>query len=234
MKKFLAVLLSLILLVSTSSALAAGKISVVQEDFYALNNYSDYAYVFAKVANVGNKVIKINAGILEVFDGEGDNLTSSDSLHSYAENLEPDEYTYVYMNAKLEDGQLEQVDDYLLTITGKSETNTVTKRLTVKDLDFQRNVQVNRYSTYDYAYFTVVNDTDETIWNIKFVYALLDDNDKILYVDYDSIDSNKGLAPGSSMEIRESINNRFMTYYDEHDLAPSKVDVIAYVDVDSN
>ena len=234
MKKILTVVLSLILLVSASSALAAGKISVEQEDFYALNNYSDYAYVFAKVANVGNKVIKINAGILEVFDEEGENLTSSDTLYKYAENLEPDEYTYVYMSAKLEDGQLEQVDDYLLTITGKSETNTITKRLPVMNLDFQRNVQVNRYSTYDYAYFTVVNDTDETIWDINFVYALLDDNDNILYVNNDSIGSSKGLAPGSSIEIRESINSRFMTYYDEHDLVPSKVDAIAYINIDSN
>jgi len=233
MKRLIALVLSLLILASATSALAAGKISVVQENFYALNNYSDYGYAFAKVANVGNKVIKINAGILEVFDGEGDNLTSTDSLYSYAENLDPDEYTYVYMLAKLEDGQLEQVDDYLLTITGKSETSYITKRLTVKDLDFQRNVQVNRYSTYDYAYFTVVNDTEETIWNIRFVYALLDDNDQILYVDSDYIDSNKGLTPGSSVEVRESINNRFMTYFDEHDLVPTKVDVIAYVDIEN-
>lgn len=234
MKKIVALVLSLLVIVSATSALAAGKISVVQEDFYALTTYSDYAYAFAKVANVGNKVIKVNAGILEVFDEEGDNLTSSDNLYKYAENLEPDEYTYVYMYTKLEEGQLEQVDDYLLTLTGKSETNTMTKRLQVKDLDFQRDVQVTRYSQYDYAYFTVVNDTEETVWDIRIVYALLDDNDKILYVGNDSIDSNKGLAPGSSIEIKESISRKFMEYYDAHGLVPSKVDAIAYVDVSKN
>lgn len=233
MKKIVAVILSLALLLSFSTAMAAGKVSVEQENFYALNNYSDYGYVFAKITNVGNKPIKINAGILEIFDSDGDNITSTDYLNSYAENLEPGEYTYVYMYAKLEEGQLQQVDDYLLTITGKSGSKSITKRLTVKDLDFVRNYQVSKYSTYDCAFFTILNDTDETIWDIRVVYALLDDDDNILYIDSDSIDSNKGLTPGSTLRIRESINSRFVTYYDEHGIVPSKIDVIAYINVDN-
>lgn len=231
MKKVLAVILSLVLLLTVSTSLAAGKINVEKENFFALNAYSDYAYVFAKIKNVGNKPIKVNAGILEVFDAEGENITSSDSLRSYAENLEPDEYTYVYMSAKLEDGQLEKVDDYLLTVTGKSDSDKTTKRLTVQDLDFKRNVSVNKYSTNDYAYFTVVNDTDETIWDIYVVYALLDEDDNILFVESDNLGSSKGLAAGSSIQFREDINSKFMEYYDAHGLVPSKIDVIAYVDV---
>lgn len=231
MKKLLTAIFSVVLLLSTSPALAAGKISVMQENFYTLNNYSDYAYVFAKVQNVGNKTIKVHAGILEVFDEAGENLTSTDRLYSYAKNLEPDEYTYVYMYTSLEDGQLQLADDYLLTITGKSATDYVTKRLTVKDLDFQRDVKVNQYSMYDYAYFTIVNNTDSTIWDIDIVYALLDDDDNILYVENDSIGSNKGLAPGSLMQVKEAINSKFMAYYDEHGIVPSKIDVIAYVDI---
>ena len=164
MKKVVAMVLSVIMLLSMTSALAAGKVSVVQENFYALKNYYDYGYVLAKVANVGNKPIKINAGILEVYDAEGDNLTSTDSLKKYAEYLDSDEYTYVYMAAKLEEGQLEHVDDYLLTITGKSDTKGPTRRVTVKDVDFKRDYKVNEYYTYDCAFFTVVNETDETIW----------------------------------------------------------------------
>lgn len=230
MKKAVVFLLSVVLLLVTSTAMAAGKVSVTQENFYALHTYSDYGYVFAKVENVGNKAIKINAGILEIFDGEGDNLTSTDYLNSYASSLEPDEYTYVYMYAKLEDGQLEKVDDYLLTVTGKSDSDSSCRRLTVKDVDFVRDYQLSKYSTYDCGFFTVVNDTNETIWNIKIVYALLDDNDNILFVDSDYIDSNKGLTPGSSLQIRESINNSFVKYYDAHDIVPTKIDVIAYVE----
>lgn len=232
MKKAVAIVLSVVLMLAMSSALAAGKVSVVQENFYALNDYSDYGYVFAKVANVGNKAIKINAGILEIFDGDGDNLTSTDYLNSYASSLEPDEYTYVYIQAKLEDGQLEKVDDYLLTVTGKSDSGIVCKRLTVKDVDFVRNYQTSKYSTNDCGFFTVVNDTEETIWNIRIVYALLDDDDNILYVESDYVDSNKGLTPGSSMQFRETIRSKFVEYYDAHDIVPTKIDVIAYVDAD--
>lgn len=83
--------------------------------------------------------------------------------------------------------------------------------------------------TNDCGFFTIVNDTDEIIWNIKIVYALLDDDDNILYVESDYIDSNKALAPGSSIIVRETINSKFVTYYDAHDIVPSKIDVIAYV-----
>lgn len=231
MKKLVAGMLCVTLLLCFSTALAAGKISVTQENFYAINVYSDYGFAFAKVKNVGNKPIKINAGILEIFDEDGDSITSTDNLHSYAEYLAPDEYTYVYMSSEIEDDQMEQVDDYLLTITGKSDNNYVTKRLTVKDTSFERDVQLSRYSSYDFAYFTIVNDTDETIWGIKIVYALLDDNDNILYVGNDSIDSNQGLASGSTMYIRESIGDKYMSYYDANGLVPTKVDAIAYVNV---
>ena len=232
MKKVFAILISLCLIMAIPTAMAAGKVSVTQENFYALNVYSDYGYVFAKVTNVGNKAIRINAGILEIFDGDGENLTSTDSLKSFASNLEPDEYTYVYMQTKLEDGQLEKVDDYLLTITGKSDAKSSCKRLTVKDVDFVRNYQINKYSTSDCGFFTVVNDTDETVWNIKIVYALLDDNDNILYVESDYMNRNKGLTPGSSIQFREDINSKFVEYYDTHDIIPTKIDVIAYVESD--
>lgn len=232
MKKLIACLLAAALLLSFTTALAAGKVSVTQENFYAISSYSDYGYAFAKVTNVGNKPVKVNAGVLEIYDGNGDNLTSSDSLRSYAEYLEPDEYTYVYMSAELKEGQLEKVDDYLLTITGKSDNDTETKRLTVTDVDFIRNYQINKYSTYDCGFFTIVNDTDETIWNIQVVYALLDDEGNILFVENDYLDSNKGLNPGSSVAIRETINSKFVEYYDAHGIVPTTIDVIAYVNVD--
>ena len=233
MKKLIAIVLSLVLLLMTATSLAAGKLSTEKENFYALNAYSDYAYAFAKVKNVGNKPIKINAGILEVFDADGENITSNDYLYSYAENLEPDEYTYVYINAKLEDGQLEKVDDYLLTITGKSDSDKSTKRLTVQDTSFQRDVQVGKYSKNNYAYFTVVNDTDETIWDIHVVYALLDDDDNILFVEGDYIGNDTGLTAGSSLQFRMDVSDKWMEYYDSKNIVPSKIDVIAYVDVEN-
>lgn len=61
------------------------------------------------------------------------------------------------------------------------------------------------------------------------------------YVQYEELDRgskgdllvvfNKGLAPGSLMQVKEAINSKFMAYYDEHGIAPSKIDVIAYVDI---
>ena len=54
MKKSFAVLLILVLLCASSNALAAGKLSVTQENFWIVSDWSTYAYAYAKVENVGN------------------------------------------------------------------------------------------------------------------------------------------------------------------------------------
>lgn len=233
MKKALALVLCIVLLATVSMASAAGKLSVEQENFHIVKSYSTYAYAYAKVANVGNKPIMVNAGILEIFDENGDNITSTDFLHEYAEYLQPDEYTYVYMYNELEEDQVASVDDYLLTITGKSETNKVCKRLPVTNCTFTPDVQVTKYSTYDYMNATVTNDTEETIYDMYVVFALLDDEDNILHMDYDYLGNSRGLDAGSSMSFRESVSSSVMENLEANGFKPTKVDVIAYVTVDA-
>ena len=232
MKKTLAIFLSIVLIASVSIANAAGKLSVEQENFHVIRSYSTYAYAYVKLVNVGNKPIKVNAGILEVFDENGDTITSTDYLHEFAEYLQPDEYTYAYMSSKLEADQIDIVDDYLLTITGKSDTDKVCKRLPVTECSFTPDVQVRKYSTYDYMNATVTNNTDETIYDIDVVFVLLDDEDNILHMDYEYLGSAKGLTPNSSISFRESVDSSTMEYFEANGYTPTKVDVIAYVTVD--
>ena len=89
MKKFVVLVLALLLCMSSVSAFAAGKLSVVQENYYTIEGYSTYGYGYAKVQNIGDKPIKVNAGLLEIFDENGDPITSTDYMHKYAEYLEP-------------------------------------------------------------------------------------------------------------------------------------------------
>ena len=64
--------------VFNSIAFCAGKLSVAQENFHVVSYWGTYGYAFAKVENIGDKPIKVNAGVLEIFDENGDALTSSD------------------------------------------------------------------------------------------------------------------------------------------------------------
>ena len=232
MKRILVALLVVTMLVGSLPAFAAGKISVVQENFHVVDSYSIYGYAYAKVQNVGDKPIKVNAGLLEIFDAEGDTLTSDDYLRSYAEYLQPDEYTYVCMDEKVEVEAVTEVDDYILTVSGKSDTGKRSIRLPV-ETSYEPDVKQG-YSTYNYMTALVTNDTEDTLFDITVLLVLLDDEDNILYMESDSMYSSKGLTPGSSIVVREDVSSSFMDYFAAKGYTPSKVDAIAYVNVSND
>ena len=232
MKKLSIVALILVLCLLATGAMAAGKISVDQENFHVVPSYSTYAYAYAKVSNTGNKPTKLNAGLLEILDEDGEAITSEDYVRAYAEYLQPGEYTYCYLYSRLEDDQVEHVDDYQLTLTGKSDSDQISLRLPVSDVRFEANVQEG-WSTYDYMYMTVTNNTNEPIFDIELVYALLDDEGNILFMDGDSLGYSKALMPGSSIMVRRYLDTATKDYFESKGYVPTTLDVIAFVNIDT-
>ncbi len=216
------------LLLGTTAAFAAGKLDVSQENFHVIDSYSVYGYAFAKVENVGDKPIQVNAGLLEIFDKEGDTITSTDYMSAYAENLQPGDYTYVRLYEDM-DINAEDIDDYLLTVTGKSDMSYTDRRFPV-EVDYQADVPRSAYSTTDYIYATVTNDTDETVYDMEVVSVLLDDEGNILYLDGETM-YNEGILPGSSVTVRTEISSDFKEYYASKGFQPTHADAIAYVSV---
>ena len=228
MKKIISLLLCVLLLSVATTTYAAGKLSVDQENFHVIPGYSTYGYAYAKVSNVGDKPVKVNAGVLEIYDEAGDVLTSTDYLAAFAEYLEPGEYTYVRMYSEIKEGT---AADYALTLTGKSENGYRSLRLPV-ETDLQMNVQ-GSWRTYNYMYTTITNNTDTPLYDITVVMALLDAEGNILYMDNDSLYYDRALTPGSSMIIRSEIPSAQLDYFAEKGLTPASVDAIAYVNVDA-
>lgn len=227
MKRILALGLVLMLIASMGSAFAAGKLSVEQENFYVISSYSLYGYTFAKVANVGDKPIVVNTALLEIYNVDGDPLTSTDYYSDPAKYLQPDEYTYIEIHDQIEDAEASEVDDYMLTVTGKADSDYVAQRFPCTT-SYEANVK-DGYSTYNYMYATFTNDTEETVYGIHAVLALLDAEGNILYVDTDGFYSSIGLAPGSSITLRENVDSSFIEYFENNGLVPATVDAIAYV-----
>ena len=233
MKKLAITCMLMAALVSAVPAHAAGKLSVTQENFHVVGSSSIYGYAYAKVENVGDKPIKINAGLLEIFDGEGDTLTSEDYLYAYGRYLNPGEYGYAKMSERIEGIEsADDVDDYMLTISGKSEADYVTLRLPVETA-YMPNVQYSSYSTRDYMYATVTNNTDSIIFDLDILLVLLDDDDNILYMTTEDMYDSKGITPGSSIVIREYLGSDFKNYFEANDITPTKVDALAYVYVNA-
>lgn len=231
MKKFLALCLVLMVM-SMGAACAAGKLNVEQENFHVVDSYSVYGYGFAKVANSGDKPIKINTCLLEVFNADGDALTSTDYFSSHAEYLQPGEYTYLQIYDEVEDVEASEVDDYMLTVTGKADTDYVTKRFACTT-SYEPNVK-SGYWNYNYMYATFTNDTDQPVYDITVVLALLDAEGNILYMDDSTMYSDKAVMPGSSITIRKDVSSSFIEYFEKNGLTPVSVDAIAYVNVEQN
>lgn len=232
MKKLLAMMTILSATMCSMPVLAAGKLSVEQENFHVIQSYSVYGYAYAKVANVGDKPIKINTGLLEIFDANGDTLTSTDYYHEYAEYLQPDEYTYVRMSDEVEEVDAIEVDDYMLTITGKADVDHFSYRFPCTT-SYEPNVQED-YWTYNYMYATFTNDTEEPVYDISVVLALLDAEGNILYMDDTDLYNDKAVMPGSSITVRKDVSSSFIEYFEKNGLVPTSVDAIAYVNVKQN
>ena len=73
MKKIISLTIALALLLCAASlpALAAGKMTVAQENFHVTDGYSVYGYALAKVENTGDKPVEFSAGLLEIYDEAG-------------------------------------------------------------------------------------------------------------------------------------------------------------------
>lgn len=225
MKRILCLMIVFILWLGAVPALAAGKLSVLQENFYYMPSFLNYGYAYAKVENIGDKPMKVNAGVLEIFDENGEVLTSTDYMEAYATYLQPGEYTYVQMYEELEAGQIP--GDYLMTLTGKSESKSVAYRLPV-EASFELGVKGDWW-TYDYMYATVSNPTEDILYNVAVVFALYDAEGNIIYLDSKDLYNEVGIMPGQSVMLRVEISSIFMEQYKMNGVVPTSVDALAYV-----
>lgn len=231
MKKLFAVVLALALMLCSLSAFAAGKINVDKENFHVVPGYWAYAYAYAKVSNVGDKPVKINTGLLEVFDANGDTLASNDYYSGYAEYLAPGEYTYVEIYEDVDEFGADAVADYMLTLTGVNDDYYTAHRFPCT-ATFAEDVE-DGYWTYDYMYATFTNDLDVPVYDISIVLALLDAEGNILYIDDAYMYTDKAVMPGSSIEVRKGIDSSFEEYFAANGIVPASADAIAYVFVEN-
>ncbi len=229
MKRILMLVLVLFVVLSAAPAFAAGKLSVTQENFIITNSYGMYGYAYSRIDNVGDKPIKVNAGVLEIFNADGDAITSSDYLREYAEYLQPGEYTYASIYAEIEGVAEADVDDYTLTITGKSDSDYISQRLPVTT-EYAEDVDEGYYTT-NYMYAIVTNNTDEPVYGVDVLLVLLDADGNILYMDDADMYSEKAIMPGSSIKIRKEVSSLFIAWYEKEGFVPASVDAIAFVNV---
>lgn len=227
LKYFICMVMAALMMIP-SAAFAAGKLSY-EENFFIAGEYSTYGYVFAKVENVGDKPIMVKDGLLEIFDAEGNPITSNDYLQRHAEYLQPGEYTYVKIHEKVDGDKVALVDDYSFTLAGKSDNDYISKRLPCTSYYA---VEEDTFLTKHYIYVTVTNDTDSPIYNVGVVAAMFDADGNIIAMPNDQLYS-VAIEPCSSVTFRLSVDSNFISYFADNNIVPTTVDAIAYSNIDN-
>lgn len=234
MKRIALFALTLVMILTAACpALAAGKLVVNQEKFYSIEPYDDsfYAYIYAEVTNSGDKAVEFNNGLWEIYDANGDTLDSEDWMYCYPDVLEPGEVGYVSAYIRLEDvDSTDAAADYLLTVSGKSakENPNIALPATVEYV----------YAKGDYRdthklVAVVSNDTAETVYDFRVVYAVKNAAGELLFVE-NVQPSYVGILPGSSVEVTRDLSYDSVVeeLLEQGILTFDQVEVIAYADTD--
>ena len=227
-------MLTLLTMLLPGAAMAAGKLTVTQQNFYALNSTSITGNAYARVENTGDAPVQYNAGLFEVYDASGDTMASTSRLNVYAKYLLPGEHGYVKVSSKLEDADTyKDAADYALTVSGKGSVDSETKYYPSTG-EYQTDVEVSDYNKSDYLVATITNNTDETVYEIEVVMALLDAQGNILDIESMALTNSIGIDPGCSIKVRKTVSDDMTDAFERAGLIPASVDTLAYTYEDTD
>ena len=233
MKRSLRGFLLIVMIVTmiSGTALAAGKLSVVQEKFIVMPYITYHAgYVYAEVKNIGDKPVEFDGGLLEMYDKDGNSIESTNWIGCYPTVLGAGEIGYAYAEQSVEAAtETSFIDDYLLTITGKGAKGRSTVYIAVTNKQY---LEVKKpYYSYTNVSADVENTTDATVRDFYVVFALKDAEGKLLYVT-SCQPSYVGIKPGSSVEVLTRVDSAITEYFTANNIVPATVEAIAYIIVE--
>ncbi len=220
------IVIALALSLACAPAFAAGKLTVNQERMIALDSYGSVdVEVYAEVENTGDKPVEFSAGLVELFDADGNTIDSTDYVYCYPAVLAPGEKGYIYVSMYPENAATAaEVADYVLTVTGKGSSGE-TKLLKAMGT-YEPGVQ-DGYWTYNYMTAEITNETDAPTYDFYCVYALKDAEGQLLYTNYSSTYSI-GIPAGGTVLMRVTLPDDTLAYFDANGLVPASADAIAY------
>lgn len=219
----------LVIAFSFNGALAMGKLESTQENLVVVPYYDTYfyGYVFAEVTNSGDKPVEFSNGLMELFDADGNSLSSTDLYYCYPPVLQPGETGYVYGYSYVDTASGGQISDFMLSVTGQGTiSQTVTR---VEAAARFEAVEDDYYGASDYLVAEVKNTLDTPLTDFEIVFALRDDAGNLIDVISSYFSGyNVGIMPGSSVEFRYQIGSDIATYMQDNGIEPGTVDVVAY------
>lgn len=224
MRKLVGLFLAVLFCSQMSSAMAEGQRSITQKNLYVFDGSLNDAHLFARVENTGDEPINLDAGQLVIFDKEDNIVDTSSYIRAYPTYLRPGEYAYAedwsFIDAKSDD-----IGDYKFSIS----TTKISEETTYFECEASYDAGDFNSEYDDYIYVTFTNTTDQTVYGIYVVAAVLDEEGNILYVSEDCA-SSLGVHSGSSITKRISVDSDFAEYFQRKNIKPKTVDALVYIE----
>lgn len=237
MKKHISLMLMLALLIALpgqSLAVIRGLTVISENNVIEETTDGVNVYVFARLKNTKNETVAFDSGLFEVRDINGALLGFDDAPAVFAAKyMKFNEEGYLRACVSLEGINKEQIGACTLTVQGKDYNGRArTERFDCEPL-YEEDVVYGGFLTYDYMGATVTNNTGRVLYDLEAVFALCDEDGKILNIGYAFMGllNDIGLHPGATVTMRDINAASLQAAYTAAGDTPARVEAIAYTEI---
>lgn len=228
MKRFVGLMVALVLACGLLPAYAAGGIATTEETWYVAPHSENWrVYFYATVENSGSAPETVNNLLFEIVSPDGTAIDSTAKYKLYPEVLQPGETGWLVISKDVKDVERADISAYNLTVTSKTDDDRAARELDAaaeflkKDEDDNENM----------LRAAVTNSGDENAFELTVAMAARDAEGKLLYVD--GVDTKDvGLAQGGSLLVRAAIASDIVDALKDAGAEVASVDAVAYAMVD--
>ncbi len=223
MKKTIAFALALLLIFVCTAGLAEGKLTVTSKNVI-VHIGEDSGIFVARVENTGDAPIYYDNGKLVIFSEDDDILATENYVYSSPGDLllNPGEYTYAYeylWSSPLKNANL---GDIKFSVTSGESGYSYDRIPAAAVIDMPGSSTLKNYVNV-----TFTNTSDEVLYGVYVVCAMMDADGNVIFVDRNSYD-NLGIHPGSTVTLKMYIDADLVNYYEVKGLMPASVDALVY------
>ena len=180
MKRFIGLLVALVLLCGVLPAYAAGGISTTEETWYVTSHSDDWrVYFYATVKNDSDKAETVNDLLFQIQDQADTTIESTTKYKLYPEVLQPGESGWLVVSQDVKDiADKAEIDHYTLTLTSKGEDDEAAAMLDAS-AEYLKKDEDDNENMFRAA---VTNTGDKDAFEITVAMAARDAEGKLLYV----------------------------------------------------
>lgn len=222
MKKLTAILLSVLILCSLSTAAyAEGALTYADKNLIELED-DNSAYFFAKIENTGDQPVGVGNGKLVGFSEKDDILVTENYVSSLPSGilLQPGEYAYVCEN--IYENTLKDADIVDFKASMETDGNPTEVVKIPCEAEFVSD------GSYDHdVWVTFTNTTEDVLFDAYITVAMYDTEGTLVCVDGGELD-DIGVFPGSTITVKVYIDHDLVEYYAANGIEIGVVDALVY------